>query len=302
VLRLLRVVALLLVLALPAACRGTDSAPKAPGDAVVVASFDFAESELLAEIYAQALENADLPVRRELRLGSRELVLPALRRGLVDVVPEYLGSALAAVGVAAKATDTTQARARLDAALRPEGLQALTPAAAQNANGLAVTLETARRLHLTAISDLRAHASALVLGGPTECPRRPYCLAGLRSTYGLAFGRFVAYDRETQRVTALEEGVVDVAVIFTTDGLLAARDLVLLADDRRLQPVENVVPIVSQRAVTRYGARVASALDAVSARLDSAALPFLKWRDVVEGHDAHAEARAWLLRQGLVPR
>jgi osmoprotectant transport system substrate-binding protein len=112
----------------------------------------------------------------------------------------------------------------------------------------------------------------------------------------------VAYDRETQRVTALEEGLVDVAVVFTTDGLLAARDLVLLADDRGLQPAENVVPVVSDRAVDRYGPQVVDTLDAVSAQLDRASLTFLNWRVEVAGGSARSEARGWLLRHGLLPR
>ena len=292
-----------LALSLLVGCTDPGPAPQRSTDDVVVTSFDFAESELLAEVYAQALVSAGVPVRRELRLGPRELVLPALRQGLADVVPEYLGTALATVAPDhAGADDTTQARAQLAAALDPEGLQVLRPATAQNQNGLAVTRATAERLGLRTTSDLVPHAGALVLGGPTECPRRPYCLQGLTQTYGLSFAGFLPYDRETQRVTALEEGVVDVAVVFTTDGLLAARDLVLLDDDRRLQPVENVVPVVSARVAERYGAKLVGTLDAVSAQLNSAALAFLNWRVEVAGEDAAAEARGWLLRHRLVPR
>jgi osmoprotectant transport system substrate-binding protein len=294
---------LLLVAGLLTGCAGSAPEPAERTDAVVVASFDFAESAVLGEIYAQALESAGVPVRRELRLGSRELVLPALRQGLVDVVPEYVGTALATVApTAAAATRTGEAVSALGAALAPAGLRPLRPAAAQNQNGLAVTRATAQRLGLRRTSDLQPFAAGLALAGPTECPRRPYCVPGLRRAYGLTFQRFVAYDAETQRVTALEQGLVDVAVVFTTDGLLTARDLVLLADDRHLQPVENVVPVVSDRAVRRYGVKVEGVLDAVSARLDSAALTFLNWRVDVAGGDARDEARGWLLRHDLLPR
>jgi osmoprotectant transport system substrate-binding protein len=229
-------------------------------------------------------------------------VLPALRQGLVDVVPEYVGTALGTVTGSPAAVGTTQARVELAAALRPDRVTPLLPAAAQNQNGLAVTRTTAERLRLRTTSDLRRDAADLTLAGPTECPRRAYCLQGLERVYGLSFARFVAYDRETQRVTALEEGLVDVAVVFTTDGLLAARDLVLLADDRGLQPAENVVPVVSDRAVDRYGPQVVDTLDAVSAQLDRASLTFLNWRVEVAGGSARSEARGWLLRHGLLPR
>lgn len=294
---------LLPVLLVLLACAGPPPAAAPRPQALVVASFDFPESVLLAEVYAQALEAAGVPVRRELRLGPRELVLPALRQGLVDVVPEYLGSALAAVSDGpVAATSTVTARRQLAAALAPDGLRVLAPSSAQDQNGLAVTRTTAERLGLRATSDLRGVAGRLALAGPPECPERPYCLLGLQRAYGLSFARFAAYVRESQRVTALEQGVVDVAVVFTTDGLLADADLVLLTDDRRLQPVENVTPVVSRAAVERYGERVVAALEGVSRALTSSALVVLSWRVEVAGQDVAAEARGWLLRRGLVAR
>jgi len=297
-----RVAALLLLLVALPSCSGSSPAQRRPAsDAVVVASFDFPESVLVGEIYAQALEHAGVRVRRELGLGPRELVLPALRAGLVDVVPEYLGTVLATVDpTAPPARDISLARAQLQAALRGSRLQALEPAAAQNANGLAVTRATAQRLGLRTTSDLRGSAAELSIAGPAECPRRPYCLPGLAQTYGISFRSFVAYPSESQRITALEQGLVDVAVVFTTDGVLAERSLVLLPDDRRLQPSEQLVPVVSDRALEVGGARVLTALDAVSARLDSPGLTFLNWRVSVAGRDLRTEARGWLQRHALV--
>jgi len=292
-----------LVLLVLTGCAGAVPPPVARDDAVVVASFDFPESVLLAEVYAQALEQAGVPVRREPRLGPRELVLPALRQGQVDVVPEYLGTALTALGAEdLRGVGVTEAHQRLAAALAPEGLLALQPAAAQNQNGLVVTRDVADRLRLRTTSDLRPHADQLALVGPPECPRRPLCLPGLRAVYGLEFARFVDYPSPSQRQTALAQGIADVAVAFTTDGRLAGDELVLLADDRGLQPVENVLPVVSRRAVDRHGQGVVTALDAVSARLDLEGLRFLSWRTEVEGKPVVDEARGWLLRQGLVPR
>jgi len=284
---------------------GTAAAPAArtAGAAVVVASFNFPESELLAAIYADALAHAGIPVDLQLDVGPRELVQPALAEGLVDVVPEYLGSALTSLEPAADVamSDPAAVRGQLMRALARWHVQVLRPAAAQDQNGLAVTRATASRLRLRTVSDLDALAPRMVLGGPPECPQRPYCLPGLRRVYGLEFARFVPLDTEQERIDAIEQGVVDVVVLDTTDGYLAGGDLVLLADDRRLQPAENVVPVVRADAVARYGARLVGALDAVSARLTTNDLIFLNWRVTVAGNDVLAEARAWLERQGILP-
>ena len=284
---------------------GTAAAPpgRAPGTAVVVGSFNFPESALIAAIYALALMQAGIPARLQLDLGPRELVQPALAQGVVDVVPEYLGAALASLEPVADVamSDPVVVRRELTRALAPHHVQVLQPAAAQDHNGLVVTAATAARLRLRTVSDLGQLAPQMVLGGPPECPQRPYCLPGLRRAYGLEFARFVPLATEQERIDALGQGVVDVAVTDTTSGYLANSDLVLLADDRQLQPADNIVPVVHADVVARHGARLLDALDAVSARLTTDDLILLNWRVTIAGQNVLAEARAWLERQGIVP-
>ena len=300
-----------LVLTLLASCQvGTNrTTPAGHGDGaqggtVVVASFNFPESELLAAIYELAIRHAGIPAQLQLDLGPRELVQPALEQGLVDVVPEYLGTALNSLGAdrGVPVSEPAAVRAALARALARWHIQVMTPAAAQDQNGLVVTAATARRLGLHKVSDLRRAASRLALGGAPECPDRPYCLPGLRQVYGLRFASFLPFDTEQQTVAALRDGVVDVAVLDTTDGNLATGNLVLLADDRHLQPAENIVPVVTGSALARYGKRLADAVNAVSAQLTSKALLFMDWRIEVAGNDVMAEARGWLERHGIVPR
>jgi osmoprotectant transport system substrate-binding protein len=302
-----RLARLLTVLLLASAAACTGSAERSAGsheapDAVVVASFDFTESALVAEIYAQALERAQIPVRRELRLGPRELVNPALQKGLVDVVPEYLGSALRAVAPTTRVDqhDEQAVWNALAQDVRPWSVRLLPPSTASNQNGFAVTSATAVRLRLDSLSDLATVRGRLSLAAPAECRTRSFCLPGLQEVYGVRFAQFSSYASEAQRLQALTDEIDDVAVVFTTDGQLAGSELVLLRDDRGLQPVENVTPVVSERALARYGTRLTSALNSVSSALDTAGLRFLNWRVDVAGHALTSEAAGWLLRHPLV--
>jgi osmoprotectant transport system substrate-binding protein len=287
------------------ACGGTAATPpgRAPGTTVVVGSFNFPESGLLAAIYALALMQAGIPARLQPGLGPRELVQPALAQGVVDVVPEYLGAALASLESPADVamSDPAAVRRELARVLAPYHVQVLQPAAVQVHNGLVVTAATAARLRLRTVSDLGPHAAQMVLGGAPECPQRPYCLPGLRRAYGLEFARFVPLATEQERIDGVRRGAVDVVVTDTTGGYLANSGLLLLADDRQLQPADNIVPLVHAGVVERHGARLADALDAVSARLTTNDLILLNWRITIAGQNVLAEARAWLERQGIVP-
>jgi osmoprotectant transport system substrate-binding protein len=268
-------------------------------DAITVASFDFAESELLAEIYSQALEAKDLPVRRALRLGPRELVTPALVAGLVELVPEYAGTAVQFVS-AGEVAPSGAARGTHDAltrALADRPVVALEPAPAQDANAVVVTQQTAERHGLETISDLADVAPTLTFGGPPECPTRPYCLVGLSEVYGLQFETFVGLDVGgplTQQ--ALTRGDIDVALLFTTDPSID--HLVVLRDDRALQPAENVVPLVRREAVERWGQELVATVDAVSAELTTEALRALN-AEMDGGRGAADVAAAWLGTQEI---
>ncbi len=146
-------------------------------------------------------------------------------------------------------------------------------------------------------------AAALVFCGPPECPERPYCLPGLRHTYGPRFRAFVGLDAGGPLTRqALLAGDIDVALLFTTDPAIRERRLVVLADNRGLQPAENIVPVVRRATVERYGSGLVAALNAVSARLSTPALLALNAPVELDGRGPGAVAERWLRDQGLILR
>jgi osmoprotectant transport system substrate-binding protein len=273
-----------------------------PAAMITVGSFDFPESVLLADLYAGALAAEGFPARVLPDLGPREVVDPALMSGLVQVVPEYSGSALEFISVGQlSATSDTAATSRVLAEqVAGRGLVAGRPSAAQDGNVIVVTAATAARYRLRSIENLAKVAPRLVFGGPPECPERAYCLQGLRRVYGLRFRAFVPLDAGGPlTLQALKAGDIGVALLFSTDPAITADHLVVLADDRGLQPAESVVPLVRRDAVARYGPRLLAVLNTVSARLTTGSLRALDARVELPGQDPRLVADSWLRTQGL---
>jgi osmoprotectant transport system substrate-binding protein len=278
-----------------------DAARTLGDDQVTVASFDFPESELLAQLYGQALEADGYDVDLALGVGPRELVQPALARGLVEFVPEYAGTAMQFLsrGGPRPTSDQAATYAALQRQLRDRPLVALAPSPAQDANAVVVTATVAERYGLTTVSDLRPVARELIFGGPPGCRERPFCLAGLRSTYGLDFADIMALDVGGPLThQALDGGHVDVGLLFTTDPRIEGEGLVMLADDRGLQPAENVTPLVRAEVVERWGDDLVATVDAVSAALTTESLQALN-AEVAAGEPAADVAARWLDDRGL---
>ena len=271
---------------------------------ISVGSFDFPESGLLAEIYGQALAAHGFRIRIMPGLGNRELVDPALMSGLIQVVPEYAGSALEFVSLGRlSATSSADATNKaLAAAVDDAGLVAGRPAPAQDTNAIVVTAATAARYGLRSIADLARVAPRLVFGGPPECPGRPYCLPGLEHTYGIHFRRFIPLDAAGPlTLQALEAGNVNAALLFSTNPSIRTQHLVVLADDRGLQPAENVTPLIRRDAVARYGGGLVAVLNKVSAHLDTGSLRAMDALVQLGGQAPRRVAATWLRMHGLVP-
>jgi osmoprotectant transport system substrate-binding protein len=198
-------------------------------------------------------------------------------------------------------TDPAATRASLQEALKPRGIAVLDYAPADDTNGYVVTKATADRYRLAKLSDLAAVSGQMVLGGPPECPDRPFCLPGLQEVYGIRFKDFKALDAGGPlTVAALEGNQIDVAVMFTTDAAIAARGLVLLADDKHLQLADNVTPVVREDLLARAGDDLRTTLNGVSAKLTTADLTNLNKQVGIDRKEPRDVAAAWLKEQGLV--
>lgn len=274
-----------------------DAAAPDPTDADLalrVGSFDFAESSLLAELYAQALEAAGVTVRRVDAAAPREVLGPALEQGQLDLLPEYLGTALSFFGgdQGEPASSTIE---NLRSQLEDRGMTALEPASAENVN---VFVSVAGSGLGPTLSDLTAEAPTLRFGGPAECPDRPLCLAGLGLTYGLEFAEFVPQASLATTAEALRRDEIDVGLMFSTDAAVTD-EFVVLADDRALQPPENVVPVVRLDALERWGdTTVREALDRASRSLDTESLRALN-RRVAAGESTSKVVEEWLVSAGI---
>jgi osmoprotectant transport system substrate-binding protein len=293
------------VAAVLASCGGSGSGAPAVSplddDAITVGSFDFAESVVVAEVYSQGLEAAGFKVDRAFSLGPREFVGPALKSGLVEFVPEYAGTAAEfySIGTAEPSDDVALTHNQLVRAVDGDPVVALAASPAQDSNTFVVTESTAERLHIKSLSDLSATADELTFGGPPECRTRQLCLVGLEETYGLKFRQVLTLDAGGPLTrAALREGLVDVALMFSTDPAIGDQGLIELDDDLGLQPAESITPLVRQEVVDRWGPGVVDVIDSVSARLTTDAVRDLNGASARAGTNVAAVASAWWAEAG----
>ncbi len=244
----------------------------AASDRVRVGSKNFTEALILGELYAQALERAAIPVARRLDLGATPIAMNALRRGDIDLYPEYTGTALLNVLGLPPISDPRRAYETVVRAYRERyGLVWLTPSPFDDSNALASTRALADRERLRTLSDVARAAPGLTLGTVPEFLQRDDGLPGLRRRYGgFRFKKIVQLDNGL-KYQALALGSVDVVVAFTTDGEIAAQRLVVFADDKHLFPAYQAAPVVRPEALRRF-AHAARALDALAPRLTTDAM------------------------------
>jgi len=265
---------------------------------VVVGSANFPEDEVLAEVYALALEAKGVKVTTKLNIGSREVYYPQTENGAITIIPDYNGSLLEdVVDPKSTAKTTTDVDTALAAEL-PSSLEVLNPAAAQDSDSVTVTAATAAKYHLKTIADLKPYAASMVFGAPPEFKTRPDGLPGLKANYGLTFKSFDPLGDESGPITlaALTSGKVQAADVFTTTPQIVTDKLVSLADPKFDFAAQNVIPLIYKADATPT---IVAALNAVSAKLTTAALLQMDIAASVNKEDYTTVAQNWLQSVGL---
>ncbi|WP_052667444.1 ABC transporter substrate-binding protein [Nitriliruptor alkaliphilus] len=273
------------------------------GDTVTIGANDFAESNILAQIYGLALEDAGIEVEVRQSIGSRENTFPAVVDGELDLVPEYTGNAfLFTQGEGdTELRDEQEVYDALVAELEADGLIAGQYSPAQDVDGLAVTRETAEEHGLVTISDIADFPGTFRFGGGPECEERISCFVGYTDVYGLTNIEFVSLDSGGPiTVEALNAGEVDGANLFTTQSVVGANDFVMLEDDQQLQLPQNIVPVLRQDVIDTHGEEVLGILDAISAALTEEDLIDLNAQVELEQREPRDVAREWLETNGLI--
>ncbi|WP_194897811.1 ABC transporter substrate-binding protein [Catenulispora pinisilvae] len=277
----------------------TNGNPLVPGPKkgqVTVGSANFPENVLLADIYASALKAKGVKVGVRFNVGSREVLYQQVQQGSLTVLPEYNGALLAYLDSKTRAATTADINAGLRAKL-PASLEILDSSPAEDKNALVVTAATAAKDHLAAIGDLAPYAASMDIGGPPEFKERYQGLPGLKDKYGLTFKNFSSLDTAGPiTVKALADGSVQVATLFTTDPNIASHGFKVLADPEQVFTAQNVTPLAYRDSMTPTAV---ATLNAVSAKLDTAALAGMMAAIMNQKKDIDVVADDWLKAMGM---
>lgn len=266
-----------------------------PAAAIVVGSQDYYSNEIVAEIYAQALEAGGFEVDRQLRIGQREAYLPEIEAGTIDLFPEYTGPLLQYWAPDSEARLSEDVFAELQEVV-PDGLRVLAQSDATDQDSYVVTRAFAEEWDLATIADLANVTTPLKLGANSEAETRPNGPLGLAEKYGLEVGFTPIEDGGGPlTVKALQDGDIQLAIIYTADPSIAQNDLVSLEDNEGLFLASHLVPLASDDVTTE----AAAIIDGVSAAMSPDELIALNNRSVTEQLPAADIAADWLAEEGL---
>lgn len=260
-------------------------------DTIVIGSQAYYSNEIIAEIYAQALEGADIKVDRQFNIGQRDAYMPDVESGAIDLFPEYTGNLLEYLDKDATATSPDDVYAALKEAL-PKGLTALDYAEASDQDTYTVLKSFAEENGLTSIGDLSKVTTPVTIGAAPEFEQRPYGPAAAKEVYGVDLG-FSATGPTT--LESLLAGEIQVADIYSADPAFQTEDIVALEDPENIILASNVVPIVSSDVADE----ISDVINAVSKKLTAEELVGLNVQSTVDQKSAGDIAKKWLADNDL---
>jgi len=275
---------------------GSSQAPAA-NDTIRIGSADFVESQIIAQIYGQALQAKGVKVEITPPVGSREVYFPALTDGSIDLIPDYTGTLLQYINKQATETDSEAVYAALQKTV-PAPLTVLNKAAAEDKDAVVVTSGFAQQHNLKSIADLAPIAGTMAFGGPSEFQTRPDGIPGIEKTYGVKFKSFSALDTGGPvTVKGLNDNTVQAADLFTTDPSIEANRFVVLEDPKNNFAAQNVVPLINSAKATD---QVKQILNAVQAKLTTEGLVELnRTANGADKPNLDTVAKSWLAQNGL---
>jgi osmoprotectant transport system substrate-binding protein len=294
------------VLAVLVGCGGggddtaTVGSPRAAaGPEIRIGAKNFTEQDILGQLYSRALRAKGFDVVLKSDVGSSEIIHRALQNGALDMYPEYIGVLLSEVANdRRRPRSATAAYEAAKAFEHHNGFSLLAQTPFSDSNALGVTPGFAKGHGVHAIGDLKKLAGTVRIGALAEFATRFEGLDGLRSIYGLRHLAVMPVESDG-RYRALDSGAVHVASMFTSEGQLAGHRYVVLADPRGLFASGHVAPIVSDKVLTAYGPRLASAIDAVTRVLTTPAMRRMNAEVDLHGRSAASVAAAFLHAQQL---
>jgi osmoprotectant transport system substrate-binding protein len=275
---------------------GSSGGAGGAGSKIIVGSADFTESQILGELYAQAITAKGGDATTKPGIGSREVYIKALQDSSISVVPEYTGNLLLYFDSAATATTEAEIASALPAAVGSD-LKILEPSPAQDQDVYVVTKQTSQEKGITSLDDLKKISSTSVLGGPAELQDRAYGPPGLEKIYGAKFQQFKPYASPAVKVKDLNDNKIQVASFFTTEAAIPDNGYVKLADPQSMILPQNVVPLV--RADVASNTTAVEAINAVQKALTTEELTALNKSVDADNQDPNQVAAAWLKTKGL---
>ena len=314
--RILTLLPALSLAAILAACGGSSSGGPTPetsssaggaSGSLTVGAAGFTESNLLAQMYADLLENAGFDVNVK-KVASQEIFQSSLEKGSIAVVPEYAATYANSLETLVTGTDAPTAASpdlqktlsNMETYLDKRGLTHLDPADAVDQNAFAVTQDFADEHSLTTLSDLGDAGVTVKLAATAECPDRPFCQPGLEKTYGIKISDILPLGFDSLPTKqAVKNGKAQLGLVATTDATLADFGLVILTDDKHLQNADNLIPIVNKDVLDQHP-EIADAINPLASVLSTEDLADLNNQVDGERKTVEEVAQSYLESKGLL--
>lgn len=276
------------------------SARPAAGGTITIGSKDFTEQFVMGELYAQALQHAGFTVKKKINLGSTTITDAALRKGDIDIYPEYTGTMLLYVCKLPYTTGITLAKelAQDRTCYRKRGLDLMTPAKFNDGNAIACTADFVKKHNVKTLSQLAKVAKDARYATIAEQLTAPNGVPWMKKHYGLVFGSTKTYDVGL-RYKALADGAADCVYAFGTDPQIADQKLVVLKDDKGIWPFDHATPVVRKGWLAAQDPKVKQTIDKVNALLTDATMTELNKQVDIDKGDPADVAKAFLKEKGL---